>query len=173
MHDQPLYNGLLLIWCWVCVIMNTDQFRFRPVFCDEVRFQYIAHCLLLLNYDPYNKKGRIADHKFEYTTHKIKPMFSQILSNWYSRNRKLVIFWSWRCMMTSSNGNFFRVAGLLCGEFTGHRDLRHHRAHYDVSIMVVFIVLGHHHQWWLLTQYCVPVSYNIIKSWTDVANNVQ
>ena len=24
-------------------------------------------------------------------------------------------------MMTSSNGNFFRVTGFLCGEFTGHR----------------------------------------------------
>ena len=24
-------------------------------------------------------------------------------------------------MMTSSNGNFFRVTGPLCGEFTGHR----------------------------------------------------
>ena len=26
-----------------------------------------------------------------------------------------------RCMMTSSNGNIFRVTGHLCGEFTGHR----------------------------------------------------
>ena len=26
-------------------------------------------------------------------------------------------------MMTSSNGNFFRVTGLLCGEFTGHRNM--------------------------------------------------
>ena len=25
------------------------------------------------------------------------------------------------CMMTSSNGYIFRVTGLLCGEFTGHR----------------------------------------------------
>ena len=25
------------------------------------------------------------------------------------------------CMMTSSNGNIFRVTGHLCGEFTGHR----------------------------------------------------
>ena len=25
------------------------------------------------------------------------------------------------CMMTSSNGNIFRVTGPLCGEFTGHR----------------------------------------------------
>ena len=26
-----------------------------------------------------------------------------------------------RHMMTSSNGNIFRITGLLCGEFTGHR----------------------------------------------------
>ena len=25
-------------------------------------------------------------------------------------------------MMTSSNGNIFRITGLLCGEFTGHKD---------------------------------------------------
>ena len=64
-------------------------------------------------------------------------------------------------MMTSSNGNIFRVTGPLCGEFTGHKgqwrgalmflliyawinvrannrtagDLRRHRAHYDVTVM--------------------------------------
>ena len=61
--------------------------------------------------------------------------------------------------MMSSNGNIFRVAGHLCGEFTGHRwiprtkasdaelwiygwannreagDLRRYRAHYDVTVM--------------------------------------
>ena len=72
-------------------------------------------------------------------------------------------------MMTSSNGNIFRVTCRLCGEFTGHRwiphkgqwrgalmfslicawihgwvnngeavDLRRHRAHYDVTVMVTF-----------------------------------
>ena len=76
-------------------------------------------------------------------------------------------------MMTSSNGNIFRVTGPLCGEFTGHRwipltkasdtelwcfissapeytglnnreaaDLRRHRAHYDVILMVDFFVTG-------------------------------
>ena len=64
-------------------------------------------------------------------------------------------FW----MMTSSNGNIFRVIGPLCGEFTVHRwlgalmftlifawkndsvtdrnagDLRPHRAHYDVIVL--------------------------------------
>ena len=29
------------------------------------------------------------------------------------------------CMMTSSNGNIFRVTGPLCGEFTGHRWIPH------------------------------------------------
>ena len=60
-------------------------------------------------------------------------------------------------MMTSSNGNIFRVTGTLCEEFTGHRealmfslisawtngwvnnwgagDIRRHRAHYDVIVM--------------------------------------
>ena len=64
-------------------------------------------------------------------------------------------------MMTSSNGNIFRVTGPLCGEFTGHRwqwrgtlmfslicvwingwvnnreagDLRRHCAHYDVTVI--------------------------------------
>ena len=28
-----------------------------------------------------------------------------------------------RCIMTSSNGNIFRVTGPLCGEFTGHRGI--------------------------------------------------
>ena len=66
-------------------------------------------------------------------------------------------------MMTSSNGNIFRVTGPLCGEFTGDRwiprtqrpvtrsfdvffdlrlnkrlskpMLRHYRTHYDVIVM--------------------------------------
>ena len=34
----------------------------------------------------------------------------------------------WVCMMTSSNGNIFRVTGLLCGEFTGRRWIPHTKA---------------------------------------------
>ena len=69
-----------------------------------------------------------------------------------------------RIIMTSSNGNIFRVTGNLCGEFTGHRkkaddaelwyflwsgwvnngeagDLRRHLAHYGVTVMSA----GHTH----------------------------
>ena len=31
-------------------------------------------------------------------------------------------------MITSSNGNFFRDTGYLCGEFTGHRWIPHTKA---------------------------------------------
>ena len=79
-------------------------------------------------------------------------------------------------MMTSSNGNIFRVTGLLCGEFTCHRwipltkasdagvwcylwspsqpnswanngdagDLRHHRAHNEVILMMWKDTRMHH-----------------------------
>ena len=33
-----------------------------------------------------------------------------------------------KIMMTSSNGNIFRVTGHLCGEFTGHRWINHTKA---------------------------------------------
>ena len=84
-------------------------------------------------------------------------------------------------MMTSSNGNIFRVTGPLCGEFTGHRwiprkkvqwrgalifplicswihvcanngeagDLRHHRAHYDVIVMISSLLPHRYKLSWL------------------------
>ena len=45
-------------------------------------------------------------------------------------------------MMTSSNGNIFRVTGPLCGDFTGPGDLRRHRGHYDVSVMSESGIIG-------------------------------
>ena len=91
------------------------------------------------------------------------------------------------CMMTSSNGNIFRVTGHLCGEFTGDRwiprtkasdaelwcfylicawieswenngeavDLRRHRAHYDVTVMLKPINTAARHD--LLQSHC-PVT---------------
>ena len=38
-----------------------------------------------------------------------------------SKVRPLRLSWMVVCIMTSSNGNIFRVTGPLCGEFTGHR----------------------------------------------------
>ena len=35
---------------------------------------------------------------------------------------------NWKCMMTSSNGNIFRVTGHLCGESTSHRWIPHTKA---------------------------------------------
>ena len=41
-------------------------------------------------------------------------------------------------MMTSSNGNIFRVTGLLCGEFTGHRWIPH-KGQWRGALMFSFI----------------------------------
>ena len=43
-----------------------------------------------------------------------------------------------KAMMTSSNGNIFRVTGHLCGEFTGHRWIPHTKAS-DAEFDVFFI----------------------------------
>ena len=43
-------------------------------------------------------------------------------------DRVLVSSMFWYFMMTSSNGNIFRVTGHLCGEFTGPRWIPHTKA---------------------------------------------
>ena len=77
--------------------------------------------------------------------------------------RLAVILVSQAVMMTSSNGSIYRVAGPLCGEVTCYRwrgalmislicdwtngwvnsqdtgDLRRHRPHYDIPLMVDFV----------------------------------
>ena len=91
-----------------------------------------------------------------------------LLSYWYRSIYPFIL------MMTSSNGNIFRVIGPLCGEFTGDRwipltktsdaelwcflwsapwingwvnnreagDLRRHRVHYDVIVMLQIALLA-------------------------------
>ena len=53
-------------------------------------------------------------------------------------------------MMTTSNGNIFRVTGPLCNGWVNNReagDLRRQRDHYDVIVMQNLVYLS------LLTQY--------------------
>ena len=38
-------------------------------------------------------------------------------------------------MMTSSNGNIFRITAPLCGEFTGHRWISHHKGQWRGVLM--------------------------------------
>ena len=48
--------------------------------------------------------------------------------NWKPSEHRLVSCLHLFFMMTSSNGNIFRVTGHLCGEFTGHRWIPHTKA---------------------------------------------
>ena len=50
------------------------------------------------------------------------------------------------CMMTSSNGNIFRVTGHLCGEFTGTRWIPHTKAS-DAELWCFFFIYGRINGW--------------------------
>ena len=64
--------------------------------------------------------GHISLMKYEFHH---KAWFTAIQNNYTHTTR----IWMRQCvfMMTSSNGNIFRVTGHLCGEFTGHRWIPH------------------------------------------------
>ena len=105
-------------------------------------------------------------------------------------------------MMTSSNGNTFRVTGPLYEEFTGHRwspvtnasdtelwwvflrlrlnkrlsknrdagDLRRHRAHYDVTVIVIgysssFVCTGDLGRQWVIQKYFDIVNQDFARSY--------
>ena len=75
-----------------------NQFHYKPA----AEFTYTYHIPLL----PY------VVHPKLHTVHIMMCLLG--FSNGRSRR------YPW-CMMASSNGNIFRVTGLLCGKFTGHR----------------------------------------------------
>ena len=52
--------------------------------------------------------------------HNVGGSLTHVFSLYWSMNKMVDI---WYTMMTSSNGNIFRVTGLLCGEFAGHRGI--------------------------------------------------
>ena len=72
-------------------------------------------------------------------------------SKWLMRSRKTSILWTqiqeimilekFKNMMTSSNGNIFRVTGPLCGEFTGHRWIPHTKAQWRGALKFSLICI--------------------------------
>ena len=71
-------------------------------------------------------------------------IFFKILSLFAWDQRRIICsvgMW-WQCMMTSSNGNIFRVTGPLCGEFTGLRWIPPQRSvtwSFDVSLICAWL----------------------------------
>ena len=87
----------------------------RKVVCTAWR----SYCIILTNY-PVNEQPWPAWHEF----------IPRVLQTQPDTLNILMVIGSWlilllcpgkfrKCMMTSSNGNIFRVTGPLCGEFTG------------------------------------------------------
>ena len=113
-------------------------------------------CISIFHHSPYIEMTRIVEALFR------ERQCSYIVNSMHVSHQQP---WYILTMMTSSNGNIFRVTGPLCGEFTGDRwiprkkasnaelwfflwtngwvnnrdagDLGRHRIHYDVIVMIM------------------------------------
>ena len=82
-----------------------------------------------------------------------------LLLNCFDVHRKSLVTANEDCglkylfMMTSSNGNIFRVAGPLCGEFTGHRSQRPATRNFDIffDLRLDERLSKHSWGWWFET----------------------
>ena len=105
--SSPLKIHMQLIATWGTVLSNQNTAGFKKVF-DNV---YQEILLDVLEY----YSGRDHSYKFYRSYRAIRHQYT------IDNGMKSVCGFVKRGMMTSSNGNIFRVTGPLCGEFTGHR----------------------------------------------------
>ena len=88
--------------------------------------------------------GNRGKHDHVYAIQSINTIASQVHQEPWHRlvlaeySHDDVIKWK-HFMMTSSNGNIFRVTGPLCGEFTGHRWIPHHKGQWRGVLMFSLI----------------------------------
>ena len=78
----------------------------------------------ILEDSPYHVRCKIQAFWHNAVNWHINTFFPKILAQdtpCLVRVHGFIIYCVLLCMMTSSNGNIFRVTGHLCGEFTGHR----------------------------------------------------
>ena len=102
---------------------------------------------------------------------------------WGRRYRHILSAKQHETMMTSSNGNIFRVTGPLCGEFTGHRWIPPNKGQWPGALMFFFDLCVNKHlnkqsrRWWFETpsrsswRHCNDTSYFItIYTWHRLVN---
>ena len=92
------------------------------------------------------------------------PIFKRVVDSSIDQNYQHTCKYRWplgwhgRIMMSSSNGNIFRVTGPLCGEFTGHKVSD---AEFDVSLISV-LIKRMSKQWWAGDLSCRHAHYDVI-----------
>ena len=76
----------------------------------------------------YEKKNVISNNQLQNTKGESKQnVYDELLDEYILQ---MILF-----MMTSSNGNIFRVTGPLCGEFTGHWWIPHHKGQWRGALV--------------------------------------
>ena len=147
----PVYSRVLAHWLMLSVLQTTENkfylyddrwnvpiykgqqcgkrlisWRFRArVWCDltPVKYDIWDTVEMSLNTDTWNCRfhGGVQEcrgYQMAWLTDDIFALSSKTEITYVTLNSFIPRF---MYMITSSNGNFFRVTGVLCGEFTGHR----------------------------------------------------
>ena len=102
------------------VACSKTRFRERPI--GERLVVYLASCDLIFRWGMFTKYIHIQSHGYKFSVAWMAVVyphgtyFVTLFHNAIQWSILRVTGWD---MMTSSNGNIFRVTGPLCGEFTG------------------------------------------------------
>ena len=124
----------LVIWDASALIMPSLRCHYERYNSSALAMELLQPCTKLSNcflqvFSPITQFRAIDDlefhgyQKLSESSMKSAPMSQpfEILTLEYRFHGRVLFISFAHLMMTSSNGNFFRVTGPLCGEFTGHR----------------------------------------------------
>ena len=112
------------MWFPLCCLIDLGP----PNHCDPITFDHAVYLIIYFNfkriyYGIKSYKYHWASVPFQMILYLRKAILNSIwciIQKWWS-SADTQIWNSQQHIMTSSNGNIFRVTGYLCGEFTGHR----------------------------------------------------
>ena len=143
-HTLFILKWIELVWIFIRTseLWNDNQIKANVYFgMDSGFIIFVTRNLFsayLLNTEGHE---RLTDHNVfnEYSEcNAISLLFHRYIS--YCHASWLI--GGWNIMMTSSNGNIFRVTGHLCGEFTGYRWIPHIKASDAELLMFSLICLN-------------------------------
>ena len=122
---QPVLQATARALRWMtntCVTRNVTILKPNLITSKQPsRFRFSIFCHANLTDHCYTSRElyKCRDHSVYGLSQWETTLQCNVVSHWLSSFLRLCVDWYWLIMMTSSNGNIFRVTGPLCGEFTG------------------------------------------------------
>ena len=136
------YSRLILFTCWVVIELGQHWLQWwnvawwplpesiwTPYQRNLETFTGVHFCRKWISYQSSNRvwklRSKLGQYLLRVNVLKMSCINSNIpataMANWQQLHTNMVCISTFKYMMTSSNGNIFRVTSLLRGEFIGHR----------------------------------------------------